>query len=131
MSDYPPPPPPGEYRQPASVNPSGPPISPAYPAPPEHPPAYPTAAAQSPSSGKAVAALVLGILGIVSCQPLGIAAIIVGNQAAEEIAASGGRLGGDGMAKVGVILGWIAVALLALVIVGFAFFFIALAVASG
>jgi hypothetical protein len=74
---------------------------------------------------------VLGILGIVSCQPLGIAAIIVGNQATEEIAASRGQLGGDGMAKVGVVLGWVAVALLALVIVGFLFFFVALAVASG
>jgi hypothetical protein len=76
-----------------------------------------------------VAALVLGILGIVSCQPLGVAAIIVGTQATQEISASGGQLGGEGMAKVGVILGWIAVALLALVIVGF-LFIIALAVAS-
>ncbi len=74
--------------------------------------------------------MVLGILGIVSCQPLGIVAIIMGNQAAEEISASGGRLGGEGMAKVGVILGWVAVALLALVIVGFLFFFVAIALAS-
>ncbi len=77
-----------------------------------------------------MAALVLGILGIVSCQPLGIAAIVLGHQAAQEIATSGGRLGGAEMAKVGVVLGWIAVALLALVIVGFSFFFLVLAVAS-
>ena len=74
-----------------------------------------------PASGKAVAALILGILGIVSCQALGIAAIIVGNQATEEIVGSGGRLGGDQMARVGVILGWIGVALLALGIVAVTF----------
>lgn len=72
----------------------------------------------------------LGILGIVSCQVLGIAAIIVGHQATEEIAASGGRLGGDGLAKAGVILGWVSVALLAIVIVGGALALLALAVAS-
>lgn len=74
--------------------------------------------------------MVLGILGLVSCQPLGIAAIILGNQASEEIAASGGRLGSEGLAKAGVIMGWVAVALLALMIVGFAFFFLALAATS-
>ncbi len=58
--------------------------------------------------------MVLGILGIVLCQVVGIAAIIVGKQANEEIAASGGQLGGEGMAKAGIIMGWVAVALLAL-----------------
>ena len=72
----------------------------------------------------------LGILGVVSCQPLGVAAIVVGNQAAEEIAASGGQLGGEGMAKVGVVLGWVAVALLGLAIVGLLFFFVVLAAAG-
>jgi hypothetical protein len=88
----PPPPPPGV---------PGVPPGPPYGAPP-------------PNSGKAVTALVLGILGIVVCQVLGVAAIIVGKQANDEIAASGGRLGGEGLAKVGIILGWVAVALLAL-----------------
>lgn len=78
-----------------------------------------------------MAALVLGILGLVSCAPLGIVAIVLGNQATEEIATSGGRISGDGMAKVGVILGWIAVALLALVVVGVVFFFVAGALALG
>jgi hypothetical protein len=69
------------------------------------------------TSGKATAALILGILGVLSCQVLGIAAIILGNEATAEIAASEGRLGGEQLAKVGIILGWIGVALLALVIV--------------
>ncbi len=72
----------------------------------------------------------LGILGLVSCQPLGIAAVILGKQATAEIAASGGRLGGEGLAKVGVILGWVAVALLVLTLVGLFFFFVILAATS-
>ena len=66
----------------------------------------------------------LGILGIVSCQVLGIVAIVLGGQANDEIAASGGRLGGEGFAKAGVIMGWVAVALLALTLVGFIVFFV-------
>jgi hypothetical protein len=105
----------------------------SYPPVPPPPPGAgvpPGWASPPPNSGKAVAALVLGILGVVSCQPLGIAAIVVGNQAAEEIAASGGRLGGEGMAKVGVVLGWVAVALLALAVIGLLFFFVVLAAAG-
>ena len=72
----------------------------------------------------------LGILGIVSCQPLGIAAIIVGRQAEQEIAASRGQLGGDWMAKVGVVLGWIAVGILALAIVVAVVFVLVLVIAA-
>lgn len=90
-----------------------PPPPPPPPGVPGVPPGQPYGA-PPPNSGKAVTALVLGILGIVVCQVLGVAAIIVGKQANDEIAASGGRLGGEGLAKVGIILGWVAVALLAL-----------------
>ena len=58
------------------------------------------------------------------------AAIIVGKQANDEIAASGGRLGGEGLAKVGIILGWVAVALLAVIVVVPLLLFVARAVAS-
>ena len=88
-----------------------PPPPPPPPGVPGVPPGQPYGA-PPPNSGKAVTALVLGILGIVVCQVLGVAAIIVGKQANDEIAASGGRLGGDGLAKAGIILGWVAVALL-------------------
>lgn len=70
-----------------------------------------------PNSGKAVTALVLGIVGLVVCQVVGVAAIIVGKQANEEIAASRGTLGGEGLAQVGIVLGWVAVALMALGVV--------------
>ena len=98
---------------------------PPPPGPPQVPPGPPQGpwATSPPNSGKAVAALVLGILGIVSCQVLGIAAIVLGQQASDEIAASGGRLGGEGFAKAGVIMGWVAVALLVLTVLGFIVFF--------
>jgi hypothetical protein len=82
-----------------------------YPPPAPPPPAYsgPT------SSGKAVAALVLGILGLVSCGPLAaIPAIFVGRSARREIDASGGMLTGRGLASAGVVLGWIEVGLMVL-----------------
>jgi hypothetical protein len=57
--------------------------------------------------GKAVAALVTGILGITMCGcfPLGIVAWVLGKQAEREIAESRGRLGGAGVAKAGWITG--------------------------
>jgi hypothetical protein len=58
------------------------------------------------NNGKAIASLVLGILGIVSCFVFAIIAIILGYQARNEIAASGGWQTGDSMAKAGIILGW-------------------------
>jgi len=63
------------------------------------------------NSSKAVAALVIGIVSPVLglCCALvglvGIVAIFLGRSAQQEIAASGGSLTGEGMAKAGVILG--------------------------
>jgi hypothetical protein len=67
---------------------------------------------QQESSGKAMAALILGICGLVVC-PLvcSILAIVFAVQARAEIRASGGRLGGAQNAQVGLILGWVGVAL--------------------
>jgi hypothetical protein len=56
--------------------------------------------------------MILGIVGLLCCGFFtGIPAIILGGSARKEIAASGGAQTGEGMAKAGVILGWIAVAL--------------------
>ncbi|SDC35028.1 protein of unknown function [Sanguibacter gelidistatuariae] len=55
----------------------------------------------------AVWALVLGIVGLLCCGPAGIAAIIVGNNAKKAVAS--GQANNGGMAKAGVILGWIAI----------------------
>lgn len=47
----------------------------------------------------------------------GIPALIVGQNARKEIRASGGQIGGEGMAKAGVIMGWISIGLSILAIV--------------
>ncbi len=80
------------------------------------------------TDGQAVASLVLGIAGIVVC-PLvcSIIAIILGGQAKKRIAADP-TLEGDGMAKAGVILGWIGVGLGA---VGLIFFILSIAFSIG
>lgn len=81
----------------------------SYTPPPPPPPGGGYAMPQT--NQKAVWALILGILSIVACGLLaGIPALIVGGSARKEIAASGGAQTGDGMAKAGVILGWISVA---------------------
>ena len=82
----------------------------------------------APSSGKAIAALICGIVGVTSCGLVGIVGIVLGNQARADIAASGGRVEGDGLARAGVIMGWVSVGLMAL---GAIVFVIVLAVAAG
>jgi hypothetical protein len=77
------------------------------------------------NSSNATIALVLGICGFVVCPLIcSILAIVFANRAYGEIDASGGRLGGRGMAQAGLVLGWIGVALCALGIL----FFVALIV---
>jgi hypothetical protein len=73
-----------------------------------------------PSSGKATAALVLGIAAFVVC-PLvcAVLAIVFANQAYSEIDASGGRVGGRGLAQAGLILGWVNIALCVLALLFF------------
>ena len=60
------------------------------------------------TSGKAVASLVCSIAGFMFCFFVGqIIGIVLGNSALTDIRASRGRLGGDGLAKAGIIVGWI------------------------
>ncbi|MFC5178892.1 DUF4190 domain-containing protein [Nocardioides taihuensis] len=121
MSNQAPPPPPppggGSYGTPPPPGDGG---QPPYGGPP--PPSYGGQPGYgAPSAGnnsKAVWALVLGILGLLCCSPLGIVAIILGRSAQSEIATSG--QGGAGMAKAGFILGIIALVFLVLQIIGFA-----------
>lgn len=80
------------------------------PAPP--PPVAPSPAPAQESSSKAVAALVLGIVGIVAVPIIcPILAIVFGTQARGEIDRSGGALGGRGLAVAGIVLGWVGLAL--------------------
>lgn len=90
--------------------PSGPPYPPQHPYGP-YPPPVPAA------DGRAVAALVLGVLGLVACGPFAsVPAIVLGRTATRAIDASQGRLGGRGMATAGFVLGIVATAIWALVI---------------
>jgi hypothetical protein len=90
--------------------------------------AYEPGSYSAPTAGKAVGALVCGIVGLTACAPVGIAAIVLGSQARTDIAASAGRLQGDGMAQAGLIMGWISIGLL---IVGILVLVIVLAAAAG
>jgi hypothetical protein len=68
----------------------------------------------SGNSGKAVTALVCGILSIVICGGLvvpAVLAIVFGVQGRREIDSSNGRLTGRGMATAGLVLGIIGLAL--------------------
>ena len=62
-----------------------------------------------PNSSMAVVSLVAGILGWTFIPLLGsIVAVITGHMAKKEIRESGGRLGGDGLATAGLILGYVS-----------------------
>ena len=63
------------------------------------------------NNGKAIASLVLGIIGIASCMVFSIIALILGYQARNEIAASMGWQTGESLAKAGIILGWVGLIL--------------------
>ncbi len=66
----------------------------------------------APNSSLAILCLVAGILGLTIFPVIGsIVALITGPMAKREINESAGRLGGESLAQVGVILGWIGVAL--------------------
>jgi hypothetical protein len=70
------------------------------------------------SSGKATAALVLGILGLVFCPLIcSVLALVFGYQSRKEIDASGGRIGGRGSATAGIVLGWVGVVITVLFII--------------
>jgi hypothetical protein len=71
------------------------------------------------ASGKAIIALVLGILGIASCFPCGIVAIFVANSELSDIESGISSPEGEGLAKAGKILGWISVGLAVLGLLGY------------
>lgn len=66
---------------------------------------------------KAVVALGMGIAAISICPGLlGIVAVVLGGMARREIEASAGMQDGESFAKAGAILGWISIALVAVMI---------------
>lgn len=91
-------------------------------------PAY-TAAGQQEQNQKALWSMILGILGLVCCGLFtGIPALILGHLAKQEIAASGGRQSGGGMAQAGFILGIVSVVLSVL---GFVLWIVMIGVGAG
>ena len=82
-----------------------------------------------PSSTLAIIALVAGILGLTFIPLVGsIVAVFAGPMAKREIAESGGTLSGENLAQIGMILGWIGLALslcgICFVIAAFGFSFL-------
>lgn len=82
----------------------------------------------SPNSTLAIIALVAGILGVTLFPILGsLVAVIAGPMAKREIDESGGTLGGESLASIGIILGWVGLALsfvgccIAFGVIGFSF----------
>lgn len=77
------------------------------------------------TEGLAVASLITGIFAWVACPiVLHVVAIVLGNRAQERIAADP-TLEGDGLAKAGVVLGWVGVALYGLMFAVFMVFMVA------
>jgi hypothetical protein len=74
--------------------------------------------ASPPNASNAVTAFVLGILGIVLCPLLGPFAWVLGRKGEQEIDASGGAVGGRGLATAGKVLGIVGTFLIAIVAVG-------------
>lgn len=79
------------------------------------PPPPPPMGAQGPvDHPKGMTILILGILSLVCCSPLGIAAWLMGNTALKEIDAAPGQYGNRQIVQIGRILGIIGTVLLGL-----------------
>lgn len=79
-----------------------------------------------PNDSQATLALVLGIVGVVCCYFLGPVALFIGNASRQRIQASGGAVGGEGMATAGFVLGIIGTVFLviaAIIVVFYAIVF--------
>ncbi|WP_299444612.1 DUF4190 domain-containing protein [uncultured Phycicoccus sp.] len=79
---------------------------------------------------KGITILVLGILSLVCCSPLGIVALIMGNNALKEIDAQPGRYSNRQIVQIGRILGIVGIVFLVLSLL-WILFFGGLAVLSG
>ncbi|HUH08733.1 MAG TPA: DUF4190 domain-containing protein [Egibacteraceae bacterium] len=106
-----------------------PPAQPSYqPGGQAPPPQWAPAAPAAPTNGKAIAALICGIASFVTCLlPVGIVALILGYSGRKEIDASAGAQQGRGLAVAGIIMGWVAIALMVLGVIFFVLFFGAIA----
>ena len=88
--------------------------------PPPPPPGYgapqpPYGAQPAGTSQKAVWSLVVGVLSLLCCSPLGIVAILLGRSAKDDIARTG--QGGAGLAQAGFVIGIVALVFLVVQII--------------
>jgi hypothetical protein len=87
------------------------PVTPPPPPPPPPPPRY-TPAPSVPTSGLAIASLILGIGGLTLLPLFGsILALIFGYMARNDIRQRPDKVTGEGLAIAGIVMGWIAVGL--------------------
>jgi len=70
--------------------------------------------AAPPNDSQATLSLVLGIIGVLCCGLLAPVALFIGNSSRRRIQASGGALGGYGLATAGFVLGIIGTIFLAI-----------------
>jgi type IV pilus assembly protein PilA len=75
----------------------------------------PPVAGDAPTSGKAIASLVCGIFTFFL--PASIAAIILGHMSLSEIRKSAGRIGGQGIAITGLVLGYLGVVIIPFILI--------------
>lgn len=62
-----------------------------------------------PTDDGATVALLLSVIGLLGCLPVGAAGVAMGYSARARIEAAGGALGGERTARAAVVVGWIAV----------------------
>ena len=77
--------------------------------------ATPPVTGNPPASGKAIASLVCGIFTFFL--PASIAAVILGHMAHSEIRKSAGRVGGQGIATTGLVLGYLGIAIIPFILI--------------
>jgi hypothetical protein len=68
----------------------------------------------------ATVALLLSVFGLLGCLPVGAAGLAMGYLARERIRAADGALGGERTARAAIVVGWVAVCLSAVALVGLA-----------
>ncbi len=88
--------------------------------PPGYPQGYPVPQQPRQTETTAIVSLVLSVLGTATCGASALAGAIVGRVALRKIRAHPEVLDGEGIAKGGLIVGWIIFGLAALVWVGYA-----------
>lgn len=67
----------------------------------------------------AAVALVLSLIGLLGCLPVGVVAIVLGHRSRDRIRGSGGALRGAGTARAAIVIGWAGVAVSVLALLAF------------